>query len=64
LGELGSSLYFKAGLILCRRDYLRWGEEGGGEGKGLWSHAERERKSLESGAEEGFKFLGSITAEK
>lgn len=24
LGEVGSTLYTKANLILCRRDYLRW----------------------------------------
>ena len=24
LGEVGSTLYEKANLILCRRDYLRW----------------------------------------
>lgn len=26
LGEVGSTLYTKANLILCRRDYLRWGK--------------------------------------
>lgn len=27
LGEVGSTLYTKANLILCKRDYLRWVRE-------------------------------------
>ncbi|XP_040201430.1 LIM domain only protein 3 isoform X4 [Rana temporaria] len=44
LGEVGSTLYTKANLILCRRDYLRW-QFGHPLDERFTGHSHRERFS-------------------
>ena len=34
LGDIGTTCYSKGGMILCRSDYIRWGQLRGGEGNG------------------------------